>query len=79
MEIILYILSPGTEFIIFIFTVWHDFFSLIVMFLRLTIEAPPLSIVQGKCIYNIFKAKHLETQFVLSCTKPSIDKYQFLF
>ena len=42
------------------FTVWHGFFSLVLMFLRLRIEAPLLSTVQGKYIYNICKAENHE-------------------
>ena len=56
------------------FTVWHGLFSLVLMFLRLTIEALPLSTVHGKFKYNIFKAENQETQFLLLCTKPGIDK-----
>ena len=38
-------------------------FSLVLMFRRLRIEAAPLSTVQGKCIYKIFKAENQEIQF----------------
>ena len=48
------------------------------MFPGLRIEAFPLSTVQGKCIYIIFKVENLEIQFLLLCTKPSIDKHKFL-
>ena len=49
------------------------------MFTGVRIEAPPLSTVQGKCIYTIFKAENQETQFLILCTKPSIEKHKFLF
>ena len=40
-------------------------------------KVSPLSTVQIKCIYTIFKAENQETQFTLLCTKPSIDKHKF--
>ena len=40
------------------------------MFLGLRIYAPPLSTIQGKCIYKICEADNQETQFPLLCTKP---------
>ena len=46
------------------FTVWHGLFSLVLLFPGLRIEAPPLSTVQGKCIYTIFKAEIQEIQFL---------------
>ena len=61
---------------IFIFTVWHGLFSFILTFPERRIEAFPLSTVQGKYIYNIFKVENQETQFSLLCTKPSIDKHK---
>ena len=45
------------------FTVWQGLFSLVLMFLGLRIEAPPLSTVQSKCIYTFFKAENQEIQF----------------
>ena len=60
----------------FILTVWHGLYSLVFTFSGLRIGALLLSSVQGKCIYNIFKAENQETQFQL-CTKPSIDKHNF--
>ena len=42
------------------------------MFPGLKIETSPLSTVQGKCIYKIFKVDNQETQFLLLHTKPSI-------
>ena len=59
------------------FTVWHRLYSLILTFPWLRIEAPPLTAVQEKCIYKFFKAENQETQFLLLCTKPSIDKHNF--
>ena len=58
---------------------WHGLFSLVLMFPGLRIEAPPLSTVQGKCIYTFFKAENQEIQLLLLCTKPSKDKHKFLF
>ena len=52
-------------------------FSLVFPFPGLRIEALPLSIVQDKCKYKIFKAENQETQFPLLKTKPSIDKHKF--
>ena len=60
------------------FTVWHGLFILVIVFPRLRIEAPPLSTVQGKCIYTIVKAENQEIQFPLLCTKPSIDKHKYV-
>ena len=57
------------------FTAWHRLFSMILMFPGLRIEAPPLSTVQGGCIYEIFKVENQEIKFPLLCTKPSIDKH----
>ena len=54
-----------------------NFFSLVLMFPGLRIEAPLLFTVLGKCIYTIFKAKNKEIQFPLLCTKPSTDKHKF--
>ena len=70
----------GTEIIFFlhiftwhrvfsIFTVWQRLFSLVLTFPRLKIEAPPRSIIQYSCLYNIFKAENQETQFPLLCTQ----------
>ena len=59
------------------FTVWPKLFSLVLTFPGLRIEALPLSTVQDKCIYKIFKAENQETQFPLLYTKPSIDKCKF--
>ena len=61
------------------FTVWHGLFCFVLVFPGLRIEASPLSTVQGKCIYKIFKAENQETKFPLLCTKPSIDKHKFSF
>ena len=47
------------------------------MFLGLKIEVPPLSTVQDKCIYTIFKAENQKIQFLLLCTKRSKDKRKF--
>ena len=58
------------------FTVYHGLFSLVLTFPGLRIEALPLSAVQGKCIYKIFKADNQETEVSLLCTKPSIDKHE---
>ena len=71
--------SPGTEFsfqgLLFgtdIF-LWYSCFPGGELKLR-----PPLSTVQGKFIYIIFKAENLEIQFPLLYIKPSIDKHKFL-
>ena len=58
--------------------VWYRLFSLVLLFPGLRIEVPPPSTVHGKCTYTIFKVKNQETQFLLLCTKPSIDKHNFL-
>ena len=55
------------------FTVWHELFSLVLMFPSLKIEAPPPSTVQGVYIH-FFKAKNQEIQFQFLCIKPSKDK-----
>ena len=54
------------------------FFSLVLVFPGLRIEAPPSSTVQDKCIYTIFKAENQEIQFPFLCTKPSRDKHKLL-
>ena len=46
------------------FTDWHGLFSLVLTFPGLRIEAPPLSTVQGKCIYKTFKAENHKTQLL---------------
>ena len=60
------------------FTVWHGLLSLVLMFSRLKIEALPLSTVQGKCIYTLFKVENHEIKFPPLCTKSGIDKHKFL-
>ena len=77
MEIIFYKPSPGMKFFL-MFTVWHGLFSMVLIFPGMRIEAPPLSTVKGKCIYTIFRAENQEIQYLLLCTKPSIDKHKFL-
>ena len=57
------------------FTVWHRLFSLVLTVLGLIIEASSLYTVQGKCIYNIFKAENQETKIPLLYTKPSINSF----
>ena len=61
------------------FTVWHGLFSLVLLFSGLRIEAVPLSTVQDKCIYKMFKAENQEIEFLLLCTKPSEDTFLFSF
>ena len=57
-----------TEFF-FIVTVWHGlFFGTRVSWFGFLV--PPLSKLQGKCIYKIFKVENQEPQFPLVCTKP---------
>ena len=51
---------------------------LVLNFPGLIIDAPPISTVQSKYIYTIFKVKIQETQFLLLCTEPSIDNHKFL-
>ena len=43
------------------FTVWHELFSLVLVFPSLRSSAPMY--IQGKCIYTIFKAENQETEF----------------
>ena len=45
------------------FTVWHELFSLVLMFSTLRIEALPPSIVQGKCIYTFLKRRTSRVNF----------------
>ena len=59
------------------FTVWHELFSFVLAFPGLRIEALPLITVLGKCIYKMFKVDNQKTQFLLLCTKPSIDNITF--
>ena len=61
------------------FTIWHDFFSLVLMFPGVRIEAPPPSTVQGKCIYTYLQAENQAIQLPLLCTKPCKDKQVFAF
>ena len=60
------------------FTIWYGLFSLLLMFPKMRIEAPPPSTVQGKYIYTLFKAENQTIQLPLLCTKPSKDKCKFL-
>ena len=53
------------------FTVWHELFSMVLMFPGMRIEALPPSTVQGKCISTFFKAENQEIQLLLLCNKPS--------
>ena len=55
------------------FTLWHGLFSLVLMFPGLKIKVPPLSTVHGNNIHTIFKAENQEIQYLLLCTKPSIQ------
>ena len=71
---IFYIPWPGTEFFFHNYGLPQTFGTQIS---RAWFIAPPLSTVQGKCIYNIFKAENQETQFPYLYTKPSIDKISF--
>ena len=63
----------GTE-VFSMFTFWHGLLSLVLVFFGLRIEALPLSTVQGKCIYTLFKAENQDFQFSPLCTKLSIDE-----
>ena len=59
-------------------TVWYGLSSLVLLFPRLRIEAPPLFTVQGKYINAIFEAENQQIQFPLLCTKSNIDKHKYL-
>ena len=63
------------ELLFSMFTVWHGLFSLVLMFSGLRIEAPPLSTVQGKCIYTFLKRRTSKFNFcsyVLNIVKINI-------
>ena len=69
---------PGMDFRFQCLPFGTDFFSLVLMFPGVRIEASPPSTVQGKCIYTFFKVKNQAIQFLLLCTKPSKDKHKIL-
>ena len=58
------------------FTIWHGYFSLVLMFHGLRIDAPPISTVQSKCIYTFLKPKIRKFDFcsyVLNLVKINIS------